>query len=283
MFRKRFLSLLALPIVLSVLASACAPAAAPTPTAAPTLVPTLVPTLAPTQTVAPTAVPTIAPTLTAAPTSAPTVVPSPTAIVVTDALSHSVTLAAPARRIVSLAPSNTEILFAIGAGSQLVARDDFSTYPDAAKTVPSIGSLYPKVNAEAVVALQPDLVLAAGITNPDDVNALIGLGLTVYATKKDATLDDIFHDILAVGQLTGHVAEAEKLVADLQARVQAVTTKLNGVAQKPLVFYEIDATDPSKPWTAGPGSFIDQLITMAGATNAGDIEVRPPAASDEFS
>jgi iron complex transport system substrate-binding protein len=197
--------------------------------------------------------------------------PSPTAIAITDALGHAVTLAAPARRIVSLAPSNTEILFAIGAGDRLVARDDFSDYPAAAKNLPSIGSLYPKVNAEAVVALQPDLVLAAGITSPDDVKTLTDLGLTVYTAKKAATLDDIFHDILAVGQLTGHAAEAQTLVTDLQARVQAVTAKLSGVAQKPLVFYEIDATDPTKPWTAGPGSFIDQLITAAGATNAGNV------------
>jgi iron complex transport system substrate-binding protein len=198
-------------------------------------------------------------------------VPSPTAIALTDGLGHSVKLATSARRIVSLAGSNTEILFAIGAGDRLVARDDYSDYPAAAKNVPSIGSLYPKVNAEAVVALQPDLVLAAGITNPDDVKALTDLGLTVYATKKAATLDDIFHDVLALGQLTGHAAEAEKLVTDLQARVKAVATKVSGVAQKPLVFYEIDATDPTKPWTAGPGSFIDQLITQAGATNAGDV------------
>src|SRR6266849_1881988 len=136
MFRKRILSLLALSIAFGVLAGACAPAVAPTPTAVPTLVPT------------------VAPTPTATPTPVPTVVPSPTAIALTDGLGRSVTLAAPARHIVSLAPSNTEILFAIGAGDRLVARDDFSTYPPAAKNVPSIGSLYPKVNAEAVVALQ---------------------------------------------------------------------------------------------------------------------------------
>jgi iron complex transport system substrate-binding protein len=204
-----------------------------------------------------------------APTSVPTVAPSPTPITLTDGLGRAVTLAAPAQRIVSLAPSNTEILFAIGAGDRLVARDDYSDYPAEAKNVPSIGSLYPNVNAEAVVALKPDLVLAAGITSPDDVKALAALGLTVYATKTAADLNDIFHDIQAVGQLTGRAAQAEKLVTALQARVKAVTDKLSSATQKPVVFYEIDATEPSKPWTPGPGSFIDQLITLAGGTNAG--------------
>ncbi|HEX9867316.1 MAG TPA: ABC transporter substrate-binding protein [Candidatus Tectomicrobia bacterium] len=189
----------------------------------------------------------------------------------TDGLGRQVSLSAPAQRIVSLAPSNTEILFAVGAGNRLVGRDDFSDFPDEALNVPSIGSLYPTVNAEAVVALEPDLVLAAGITNPDDVKALADLGLTVYATSVAGDLDDIFADILAVGQLTGQTAEAETLVANLKARIQTIADKTSTVAERPVVFYEIDGTEPSKPWTAGPGSFIDVLITVAGGTNAGNV------------
>ena len=246
MCQIRFSGLLAMTLVLSLMVGACAPALVASPTAVP-------------------------PMAMVAPTSAPTVAPSPTPITLTDGLGRSVTLAGPAQRIVSLAPSNTEILFAIEAGDRLVARDDYSDYPAEAKNVPSIGNLYPKVNTEAVVALKPDLVLAAGVTNPEDVKTLADLGLTVYATKKDADLNDIFRDILAVGKLTGHSAQAEKLIGDLQARVKAVTNKVSGVTQKPVVFYEFDATEPSKPWTAGPGSFVDGLITLAGGTNAGEV------------
>ncbi len=247
MLRKLILPLL-------VMLAACGPAATPVaPTAAPTLAPTAAPTLAPT------------------PTAEPTAEPTPEPITLTDGLEREVTLAAPAQRIVSLAPSNTEILFALGAGQALVGRDDFSDYPAEAAQAPSIGSLYPNVNAETVVALQPDLVLAAGITNPDDVKKLADLGLTVYTTKKAASLDDIYNDILAIGALTGNSAAAETLVAGLKARVQAAIDKTSPLSKKPVVFYEVDATEPQKPWTAGKGTFIEVLINLAGGINAGSL------------
>jgi iron complex transport system substrate-binding protein len=137
--------------------------------------------------------------------------------------------------------------------------------------VPSIGSLYPQVNAEAIVALEPDLVLAAGITNPDDVAVLADLGLTVFATSNAAALNDIFNDILDIGQLIGRAAEAQALVAELTGRVEAVTTQTEGLAERPRVFYEIDGSDPARPWTAGPGSFIDQLLDLAGGDNIGRV------------
>ncbi len=255
MFHKRFLSTV---WMLGLLLGACAaPAAAPTATIAPTPLP-------PTATTAPTV----------EPTAAPTVEPTLEPITLTDSLGRAVTLAAPAQRIVSLAPSNTEIVFALGAGDKLVGRDDFSDYPAEALKVPSIGSLYPNVNAEVIVALKPDLVLAAGITNPDDVKALADLGLTVYTTHNATGLDDIYSDILAVGQLTGRSADSEKIVADMKARVQTVKAKTAALADKPKVFYEIDATDPAKPYTAGPGSFIDQLLTLAGAANVGNVSTQ---------
>ena len=217
-------------------------------------------------------------TATAIPSATPvpaTATPAATAtfapITLTDALGRSVTLKAPATHIVSLAPSNTEIIFALGAQDRLVGRDDFSDYPAEAAQIKSVGSLYPNVNAEAIVALEPDLVLAAGITNPDDIKHLEDLGLTVYATSIAKNLDDIYNDIRALGALTGESDAAETLVTGLQARVAAVTTKTAAVSEHPIVFYELDATEPSKPWTAGPGTFIDQLISTAGGVNAGNI------------
>jgi iron complex transport system substrate-binding protein len=235
-------------IVFSLFLAACGPAASPvTPTPEPL------------------------PTATSAP--APTAVPTPTAepLTLTDGLGREVTLAAPAVRIVSLAPSNTEILFAIDAGQALVGRDDFSDFPEAALSVPSIGSLYPNVNAEAVVALEPDLVLAAGITNPDDVQQLADLGLTIYSARVAQTLDDIYADILNIGVLTGKRVQAEALVNQMQARVTAVSNTNDEVTSRPIVFYEVDATEPEKPWTAGQGTFIDLLIRIAGGENAGAV------------
>lgn len=213
----------------------------------------------------------------AEPTAEPTLPPQRSAdeVTITDGLGRDVTIAANPQRIVSLAASVTEIVFAVGAGDRLVGRDEFSDYPPEALDVESIGSLFPNVNAEAVVALQPDLVIAAGITNPDDVNALAQLGLNVFATRFDVTIQDIYADILDVGELTGQSEAAEEVVGDMQARMQAVQNA-TGAAERPVVFYEIDATEPSKPWTAGTGTFIDTLIEMAGGENAGG------SASDYF-
>ena len=182
-----------------------------------------------------------------------------TLVTVDDGLGRTVKLNGPARRIVSLAPSNTEILFAIGAGSQVVGRDDFSDYPNAVQSLPKVGGTE-KYNNEQIVALKPDLVLAAEINTADQVKALESLGLTVYYLKNPATLEDLYGNLETVAKLTGHEADAATLIASLKARVAAVDGKIATVTSHPSVFYEIDATDPAKPYTAGPGTFIDLLI-----------------------
>jgi iron complex transport system substrate-binding protein len=260
-----------LPLIIAagLILAGCAPAISAAPTNSPippaaTVAATVTPVPA-TSTTAATA--TLAPaTETAAPATA-----TQALITLTDDLGRPVTLTAPALHIVSLAPSNTEILYALGAGATLVGRDDYSDYPPEAAQVTSIGNLYPHVNAEAIVALHPDLVLAAGVTSPDDVAALAKLGLTVYATGSAVSLDDIYRDIQGVGTLVGKADAAKALVDAMRARAEAVKTKAAAASTHPIVFYELDATDPAKPWTAGPGSFVDQLITLAGGTNAGNI------------
>ena len=274
MFRRLPHSLVALAVAAVLALTSCAPAATPAATQPPPTATTLPPLAAPSATrplptaLPPTAAPTAALAATAAQAAA---TPASGPIQLTDSLSRTVTLAAPAKRVITLAPSNTEILYAIGMGSVLAGRDDYSNYPPEVTQVPSIGAESPHVNAEAIVALHPDLVLAGGINSPDDVTQLAQLGLTVYATSNAGSLDDIYHDIQAVGALVGASDAANQLVATMQARVAAVKNKTTGLTQHPIVFYELDATDPSKPWTPGPGSFIDQLISMAGGTNAGDI------------
>jgi iron complex transport system substrate-binding protein len=216
-----------------------------------------------------TSTPTSIPTVTLAPATA-TVAPEPTAITLTDGLGRTVTLTHPAQRIVSMAPSNTEILFAIGAGSQVVGRDEFSDYPAQVKSLPSVGGSMGNYSNEAIVALKPDLVLAAEINTPDQVKSLEALGLTVYYLKNPTTLEEMYKNLEIVAQLTGHESDAENLITSLKARVAAVDAKLANVTTKPIVFYEVDATDPTKPYTYGPGTFGDALIMRAGGTNFSD-------------
>ena len=183
-----------------------------------------------------------------------------------DGLGRTVTLAGSAQRIVSLAPSNTEILFAIGAGRQVVGRDDFSDYPEEAAALTSIGGPWGELNAESLVALQPDLVLAAGINTPEQVQAIQDLGLTVYYLANPLDFEGLYENLLLVGELTGHAADAEALVADLRARVDAVKSMV-GEADRPTVYYEVDGTDPNAPWTTGAGTFQQVLIETAGGEN----------------
>jgi len=197
----------------------------------------------------------------ATPTAAP--------IVLTDGLDRSVTLAAPAQKIISLAPSNTEILFAVGAGAQVIGRDEFTNYPDAAKAITSVGGSMGSYNFEQIVSLKPDLVLAAEINTPDQVKSLTDLGLTVYYLKNPTDIEGMYANLLTVGQLTGHSADSATLVDSLKQRVSAVQAKISKVTTKPKVFYELDGTDAAKPWTAGTGTFIDLLINLAGGENVG--------------
>lgn len=210
-----------------------------------------------------------------APSATPTPRPSPTAkppdakITVTDDLNRQITLQRPAQKIVSLAPSNTEILFALGAGNQVVGRDAFSDYPEAAKSLADVGGGWGELNNELVVSLQPDLVLAAQINTAEQVKTLEDLGLTVYYLANPTDFDGLYANLREVAALIGREEEAETLIEDLKARVAAVEEKVSLAAERPLVFYELDSTDVNAPWTSGPGTFIDLLLTMAGATNLG--------------
>ncbi len=120
-------------------------------------------------------------------------------------------------------------------------------------------------SAEAIVALKPDLVLAAEINAPELVKQLEDLGITIYYLKNPKTLEEMYANLEIVAGLTGR--DAAPLVASLKARVQKVDDKLAPLSARPGVFYEIDGTDPAKPYTYGPGSFGDLLIARAGGYN----------------
>lgn len=203
------------------------------------------------------------------PTPLPSLTTPITPIQLKDGLGNVIELDHPAQRIVSLAPSNTEILFAIGAGSQVVGRDSFSDYPPEAQQIKDIGGGFGQLNSEVIVALQPDLVLASALTSAEQVKALQDLGLKVFSLPNPTDFDGLYINLMTVATLTGRTSEAQALIDSLKNRVQAVESKMVAVETRPLVFYELDSTQPDAPWTAGPNTFIDTLITKAGGTNFG--------------
>lgn len=225
-----------------------------------------------------------------APASTPTETPAPVAteisateapiatsgLTFTDGLGREVKLDGPAQHIISLAPSNTEILFAIGAGDQMVGRDAYSDYPAEVSAVTDIGDTYSDLDTELIVSLKPDLILAAEINTQEQVKALEDLGLTVYYLRNPTTLEGMYQNLEIVAQLTGHEADATALIDSLKARVAVIDNALAPISARPSVFYEIDGTDPAKPYTAGKGTFITLLIERAGGTNiAADIDGYP--------
>lgn len=181
---------------------------------------------------------------------------------ITDDHGRTVTIEQIPQRIVSLAPSATEILFALGLGDKVVGVTDFCDYPEEALDKPKVGGYF-MTNLEAIVAQDPDIVFSDG---HDPVCAqLDGLGVTMVVLQPQDIVG-IFQDIELVGEITGKEVEAEELVAEMERRIGAVVSRTAGV-ERPTVFYVIDASDPSKPWTVGPGSFMDALISMAGGEN----------------
>ncbi len=225
-------------------------------------------TATPTMTIPPTEAPTQPPTT--SPTMAPE--PTPEPIVLTDALGRELVLDNPVQRVVSIAPSNTEILFAVGAGDLLVGRDEFSDYPEAVVEVPSIGSTYGDLNVEAIVGLDPDLVLVADINPPEQIQAMEEVDLLVFVLGNPSDFEGLFENLETVGILTGHEAEAQALIDDLRTRFDNITSFLGGVEPVRL-FYEIDGSDPSAPWTTGSNTFQQYIFELAGGDNiASDLE-----------
>jgi iron complex transport system substrate-binding protein len=206
------------------------------------------------------------------PTSAPTDTAAPVseAISLIDGRGVAVELEGPAQRIISLAPSNTEILFAVGAGEQVIGRDSFSDYPAEALAITDIGGGFGELDIETLLSLEPDLVLSADIIAPEQNQALVELGLPVFVLPNPVELDGLYTNLDTVGALTGHPQAAAEAAAAFQARVEAVLQEVAAARDRPLVFYQLDSSDPNAPWTSGPGTFIDTLIKMAGGENVGD-------------
>lgn len=175
----------------------------------------------------------------------------------------------PAQRIVSLAPSNTEIVFAVGAGSQFVGRDSFSDFPAAAAEVQDIGGGLMALNVELILSVKPDLVLASPLTPPEQIADLENVGLNVHILPNPTTFDELYANLTSVGELAGRQPEAQALVTALKARVEAIESQVALASARPLVYYELDATDPNAPYTSGPGTFVDLLIRSAGGENFG--------------
>ena len=189
------------------------------------------------------------------------------AVALTDDLGATVVLRAAARRVVSLAPSHTDLLFSIGAGEVVVGRTKWASWPPEALTVPSVGDgLNP--NVEAIAAQRPDLVVAyASAANATATNQLAALGIPVFNLRTDR-LDDVARGARLLGRLTGHDARADSLAAAFAARLDAARAAVpHGPRPRVLLLVW-----EQPPIVIGGGSFQSEILRLAGAENAfGDL------------
>ena len=191
-------------------------------------------------------------------------------------------MAARPGRIVSLAPSITEILFAVGAGPQVAGLTEYCNYPPEAKQGREVVGGYSadSLSVEKIVSLKPDLVFANGSAHKSVSDALAAAGVTVFnLDPKD--VEGVYANIRAAGALTGNTAGSESVIADMKARIGKVEAVVAGIpeGQRLKVFYEV-WDEPLM--SAGPDSFVGQLIDLAGGVNIfADVAEQYPVVSSE--
>ncbi len=182
-----------------------------------------------------------------------------------------------ARRIISLAPHITEMLFAIGAGDQVIATDDASDYPEAASALPRVAN-YRSLNMEQILALQPDLIVAWGTAQQQLVQPLEQLGVTVFYSAP-GTFASLADELTQLGELTGHRQEAAAVVADYRRQLAELEQSYRD-ASPVTVFYQI----ASVPLMSANGStWMGQAVTLCGGINimADSLAPYPPLNAEQ--
>lgn len=207
--------------------------------------------------------PSIAAAESVAPSASPSEAPAAYPVTLTDDTGRELEIDGEPERIVSLAPSNTEIVCALDACERLVGVTDFDDYPASVADVDKV-VIQASVDVELVVAAEPDLVLAAGneLTPSAVIEQLTTLGLSVLVLYPE-TLDEVYADIRLIGTALDRGTEADALVTGMEDRVAEVTAAVNG-ADRPLTLYEVFHAEGTT-FTAGEGSFLASLLDLAGA------------------
>lgn len=192
---------------------------------------------------------------------------------VSDVTGRKVTITKRPQRIISLSPSVTEILFAIGAGEHVVADTTYCDYPPAAKKLPKIGG-YLDPNIEKITSLNPDLIIGQRGNRRDILDRLYALGLPIIAVDP-TTIDQVSSAIQLVGDVTGYSTRAKSFNEQFSARKKAVVSRLSRISpnDRPKVLFLFSIDDGI--FTVGPGSHIDELIRLAGGRNIAESTGKP--------
>ena len=192
-----------------------------------------------------------------------------TAVTVTDMAGREIALDAPATKVVALTASDCEILAALGAEDTLVGRGEYCDYPESVLEVPAVQS-GADTNLEQIIALEPQVVVMAKMAQPEEqVAALEKAGIRVVVSDAQ-DIEGVYTAIRLIGALVGRNDEAEAMVADMQSTFADIAAKSENTGKT--VYFEVSPLQWGL-WTAGKGTFMDELATMCGLTNAfADVE-----------
>ena len=185
-------------------------------------------------------------------------------ISVTDMMGRDITLSAPVTRVVALTAADCEILYALGCGDALVGRGEYCDYPAEVLDVPSVESGY-TTNIEQIIALQPQVVLMGTMAQTEEqVQALSDAGIQVVVSDAQ-NIEGVYTAIRMIGALMGRDAEAESIVSGMQAAFAEIASKAEDTGKT--VYFEVSPLQWGL-WAAGRGTFMDELASLCGLTNA---------------
>jgi len=180
---------------------------------------------------------------------------------ITDFMGRQVTIKKEPKRIVSLSPSTTELIYAIGAGKDVVGVTNYDDYPPEVKSVAKVGG-YEGPNIEAILAQKPDIVFASNLSGKDQMDTIEKSGIPVVVLEAQ-NINQIYDSIKILGEITGNVEKGNEIINTMKDKIKEINDKVKNLP-KVNVFYVVDTNGN---WTAGKGTFIDELITLARGSN----------------
>lgn len=180
----------------------------------------------------------------------------------------SVTITKKPERIISVVPSTTEILYALGLGDKLVGVSDFDDYPEDVKSKPKVGG-FSNPNLEKIISLKPDVIFVGTPFGKENAEKLKSMGITVILAEAKS-FDQIYDSIDLIGKVTGTEEKARELIESMKAKIEEIRNKVKD-KEKPRVYFVVSLGKSN--WTAGKGTFIDEVINLAGGENvAADVD-----------
>lgn len=193
-------------------------------------------------------------------------------VTMTDATGEEVVIEAEPEAIVSMMPSNTEIIYELGMGEKIVGVTDFDNYPEEAASIEKIGGQ--EFNVEKIISLQPDLVLSheGGLgVGEAGIQQLRDAGLAVYVVSDAQNFDEVYETFSVIGQATGAMEEADALVSEMEAQVDEIEEQASTIKEPKKVFVEVGSSP--EIYTTGSGTFIDEMLDILNAENtAGELK-----------